>query len=101
MFIENLMFIVICIIAFGVLIPLWVFLYHATCQRKKKDPVSVQLFVGDKIYRDYYSGKDCKRCNKGRIAERRRFVVVSKLELKETTTIYWCDNCRYRGVNPK
>lgn len=58
-----------------------------------------------KIYWDEHIGNKCRRCDGGKIIKRYRFRVASagkgETILRETTSIYWCTACRFKGLSLK
>ena len=60
---------------------------------------------GARVYFDRYLLNKCKRCGKGEILRRFRFLVASCEEggtvLQELEDHYWCESCSFRGVNPQ
>lgn len=64
------------------------------------------LPVGTRIYCDSNTNEECRRCKKGKILRRNRYVIIkkdykNKTTLAETTRVYKCNYCSFRGLSPQ
>jgi hypothetical protein len=84
---------------------LWYTLYleRKIVDLKKVRRLETSMPDGTRFYYDAYTERKCKRCSKGRIALRKRFMVSHKdkgsVALKALADVHWCDNCSYRNTS--
>ncbi len=59
--------------------------------------------VWSRFYFDRTTGRDCRRCDGGRMWRRYRYQLVANDEdgttVRELTGLYWCGKCQYRGLS--